>query len=33
MTARDFRQITREMPHVAERIRGAIEERSRALSG
>jgi CRP-like cAMP-binding protein len=33
MTARDFRQIAREMPHVAERIRGAIEERSRALSG
>lgn len=32
MTARDFRHIEREMPKVAEQIRRACEDRSRALA-
>jgi CRP/FNR family transcriptional regulator, cyclic AMP receptor protein len=31
MTGRDFRQIGRELPHVAEEIRRAVEERTRSL--
>jgi CRP/FNR family cyclic AMP-dependent transcriptional regulator len=31
MTAHAFRQTAREMPDVADKIRGAIEERCRAL--
>jgi CRP/FNR family transcriptional regulator, cyclic AMP receptor protein len=33
MTAREFRQIAKDMPVVAERIRAIIEERMKALTG
>ena len=32
MTAHDLRAVAREMPEVADRIRAAIEERSRELA-
>ena len=33
MTGRDFRRMTREIPHVAEQIRAAIEQRGHELAG
>jgi CRP-like cAMP-binding protein len=33
MTDRDFREINRKMPSVADRISAKVEERSRALAG
>jgi CRP-like cAMP-binding protein len=33
MTARDFREINRKMPPVADQIRAKVEERTRALAG
>jgi CRP/FNR family transcriptional regulator, cyclic AMP receptor protein len=32
MTGRDFRQLGRDLPHVAEEIRRAVEDRSRSLT-